>query len=205
MIRNIVFDLGNVLISFRPSEYLEKENYPPEFSKRLLADVFGSQEWLLLDKGVITLEETINGIATRSSLKRAEIASGFNMRTDIMLPLDNNISVLPGLKKQGLRLYYLSNFPGDIFGEIKNRNVFFKYFDGGIISAEVRQSKPDLAIFYIFLEKYKIIPEESLYIDDLEINVQAAVSIGMKGYCTYGSLNISSDLKQLISKLSIKS
>jgi putative hydrolase of the HAD superfamily len=205
MIRNIVFDLGNVLISFRPAEYLEKNNYPPEIRKTILTDIFGSQEWLLLDKGEISLEEAVERISGKSALKREEIALIFKLRTDIMFPLESNASVLPGLKEKGFRLYYLSNFPADIFGEIRNRNGFFGYFDGGIISAEVKHSKPDLTIFNIFFEKYNLKPEESLYIDDIEVNIEAARSAGMKGYCTYGSTTISDDLENLIASLIINS
>ena len=205
MIRNIVFDLGNVLISFRPAEYLEKNNYPHEIRKRIIADIFGSQEWLLLDKGEISLGEAIERISGKSILKREEIALIFKIRTDIMFPLESNANVLPGLKEKGFRLYYLSNFPADIFSEIKNRNDFFGYFDGGIISAEVKHSKPDLTIFNIFFERYGLKPEESLYIDDIEVNVEAARSTGMKGYCTYGSTTISDDLENVIASLIINS
>ena len=198
MIRNIVFDLGNVLISFRPSEYLVKNNYSPEVRKIILTDIFGSPEWLLLDNGDISLDEAIDRIAEKSILKRKEIALIFEKRTAIMFPLGNNISVLPELKKQGFSLYYLSNFPIDIFSEIRNGNNFFKYFEGGIISSEVNHSKPDVRIYNIFLQKYNLKAEETLYVDDLEINIKAAESIGMKCYCTYGSLNIADKLKNLI-------
>jgi putative hydrolase of the HAD superfamily len=78
----------------------------------------------------------------------------------------------------------------DIFEEIKAGYFFFRYFDGGIISAEAKVSKPDGRIYEVLLKKYSLIPEESLFIDDLEINVKAAESIGMKGLCTFGSLGI---------------
>lgn len=181
MIRNIVFDLGNVLISFRPSEYLEKNNYRPEIRDIILRDIFGSQEWLLIDNGNLTPEEAIDSISRRSSLKREEIALIFNKRTDIMFPLESNVRLLPKLKKRGFKLYYLSNFPLDIFDEIKNGYSFFRYFDGGLISAEVKQSKPDVRIYQILFDKYSISPEESLYIDDNEPNVKAAEFLGMKG------------------------
>lgn len=204
MIRNIVFDLGNVLISFRPAEYLEKQNYPAKIRNTILTDIFGSGEWLLLDNGNISLEEAIDSIAKKSSLKREEIAFIFNKRTEIMFPLENNIRLLPGLKKQGFKLYYLSNFPLDIFDEIKNGYFFFKYFDGGLISAEVNCSKPDVWIFKVFLEKYNLKPEECCYIDDIIINVKTALTTGMQGYCTSGSADISVDLRNLLSVPSCK-
>lgn len=196
MIRNIVFDLGNVLISFRPSEYLEKNNYPLVKRQIILSDVFWSKEWLLLDNGDLTPGEAIDSIAEKSSLTKQEIALIFNKRTDIMFPLDDTIKILPGLKEEGYMLYYLSNFPADIFDEVKRSYPFFKYFDGGIISADVRFSKPDPGIFNVFFEKYNLRADECFYIDDIEENVIAAVSFGMKGFFTAGSTDVSKELHQ---------
>lgn len=196
MIKNIIFDLGNVLISFVPSEYLKKKNYPLKIKNTILRDIFNSKEWILLDNGVITIREAIDSIAKKSSLKREEIALVFNFRQDIMFPLDSNIRILPELKKQGFKLYFLSNFPLDIFDEIKNGYYFFKYFDGGIISSEVKISKPDIKIYKLLLSKYSLMPHECLYIDDIEKNVMAAESAGMKGLTTYGSQDISVMVKK---------
>ncbi len=86
----------------------------------------------------------------------------------------------------------------DIFEEIKTGYYFFKYFDGGIISSEAKFSKPDSRIYEILLEKYSLIPEECLYIDDLEINVKAAEVAGMKGLVTFGSLEVYKELEKAL-------
>jgi putative hydrolase of the HAD superfamily len=198
MIKNIVFDLGNVLISFRPSEYFDKKEYPENIKVRILSDIFRSNEWAMLDKGEISTPEAIDAIALKSSLKKEEIAHIFNLRTDLMFPLDQNVRLLPELKKQGYRLYFLSNFPADIFEEIRTGYYFFKHFDGGIISGEAKFSKPDNRIYEILLEKYSLTAEESLFVDDLEENVNTAVSVGMRGLITYGSLDISKELDQTL-------
>ena len=122
MIRNVIFDLGNVLISFRPSEYLDKKEYSKEVKASILSDIFNTKEWLQLDNGDITVPEAINSIAARSSLAKEEIAGIFDLRTDIMVPIDQNVILLPELKKRGFRLYYLSNFPIDIFQNIRSDN-----------------------------------------------------------------------------------
>ena len=62
MIKNIVFDLGNVLISFRPSEFFDKKNYPETIKAKILSDIFGSKEWLMLDNGEISTPEAIDAI-----------------------------------------------------------------------------------------------------------------------------------------------
>jgi len=198
MIKNIIFDLGNVLISFVPSDYLKKKNYPQNIRNTILNDVFHSEEWKMLDNGDITISEAIDMISRKSVLKREEIALVFNFRTDIMFPLDDNVRLLPALKKHGFSLYYLSNFPLDIFEEIKNDYFFFRYFSGGIISSEVKLSKPDVKIFKYIQNEYSLLPEETLYIDDMEENVKSAESTGMHGLITNGSPKILSELEELL-------
>jgi putative hydrolase of the HAD superfamily len=198
MIKNIIFDLGNVLISFKPAEYFEKKKYPENIKNTILSDIFGSDEWLKLDNGEITTPEAIESISKRSSLNKKEIAHIFNLRTDLMFPLDTNVRLLPGLKKRGFRLYYLSNFPGDIFDEVRSGYYFFKYFDGGLISAIVKSSKPDVGIYKTIMEKYSLIADECLFIDDIEKNVKTAESLGMKGIATNGSLEISKEIEEAL-------
>jgi glucose-1-phosphatase len=200
MIKNIVFDLGNVLISFKPSEYFDKKNYPYNLKNTILSDIFASREWLMLDNGDITTDEAIESISNRSSLKKEEIIHIFNQRTDLMYPIDQNARILPGLKMRGFNLYYLSNFPIDIFDEVKNGYYFFKYFDGGIISAEAKVSKPDKLAYELLLRKYNLEAGETLFIDDMEINVKAAESCGLHGIVTHGSFDILSKIENTLSQ-----
>jgi FMN phosphatase YigB (HAD superfamily) len=181
MIKNIIFDLGNVLLSWNPGEFFERSGHGSEEVRIILKDIFKSTEWSMLDNGDITTSEAIDLIASGSSLKRASICAIFDLRTKVIFPLVKNIKMLPELNKEGFNLYYLSNFPLDFFEEVKKQYDFFKYFNGGIISAEVGCSKPDIRIYKIFLVKYNLTPEECLYIDDIEINVRVAESFGMKG------------------------
>jgi len=201
MVRNIIFDLGNVLISFIPSEYLKKLNYPANIRNTIIHDIFQSEEWKKLDNGDITVREAIESIVPKSALKREEIALVFDLRADIMFPLDDNVRLLPALKKLGFRVYYLSNFHLDIFEIVSHDYYFFRHFDGGIISADVKLSKPDERIYRLLLKKYTLKPEESLYIDDIEENVLAAEKVGMSALLTNGSPKFIADLEK---KLNIK-
>lgn len=182
MITTIVFDLGNVLVSFRPEEFLTHNGYDNALRDVIINDIFRSREWLAIDNGDITTAEAIDILSQKSSLSRAEIISVFDLRTKIIVPIAGNINLLPGLKKRGFKLYYLSNFPDDIFDEVFSGIPFFKYFDGGIISARVNASKPDKKIFGIMIEKYSLTAGECLFIDDSETNVKAAEAAGMKGF-----------------------
>jgi len=98
MIKNLVFDLGNVLISFRPSEYLDKKEYSGTIKSKILSDIFDSKEWGMLDNGDINTKEAIDRISKKSSLNLDEITHIFNLRREIIFPLDQNVRLLPGLK-----------------------------------------------------------------------------------------------------------
>lgn len=199
-IKNIVFDLGNVLISFNPEEYLIRKDYSRHIRETIMKDIFLSQEWKSLDNGDITTSEAIDSITLKSSLTRDEINVVFNFRTEIMFPLDQNVRLLPGLKQQGFKLYYLSNFPLDTFEEIRNGYFFFRHFEGGVISSEVKLSKPDIRIYELLLSQYSLLPSESLFIDDLEVNVKAAMAVGMNGLTTFGEADISAMLAEVLGR-----
>ncbi|HVN58440.1 MAG TPA: HAD family phosphatase [Bacteroidales bacterium] len=179
MIRNIIFDLGNVLLSWKPEEYLINNGYPERERRVILEDVFRSREWLALDNGDMTLDEAVRRISLNSSLKTGEIYSVFNLRLKILSPITANTKVVPELKKAGFRLYYLSNFPEDIFDEVEMKHEFFSFFDGGFISARAKASKPDEKIFRLLLDTYDLKPEECLFIDDTHANAVSAGAFGI--------------------------
>ncbi|MBK7132149.1 MAG: HAD-IA family hydrolase [Bacteroidales bacterium] len=91
----------------------------------------------------------------------------------------------------------------DLFEEVKTGYYFFKYFDGGVISAEAKASKPDLKIYNILLEKYNLVPNECLFIDDLEVNVRAAEAAGMNGLVTFGALGLSREIETALASAAI--
>ena len=204
MIKNIIFDIGNVLISFKPAEFLDKMGYPENTKNIILRHIFKSKEWQLIDNGDLSTGEAIDSIASRSPLKRQEIIDIFDLRTNMLQPIARNIKLLPSLKKRGFKLYFLSNFPSDIFDDVFKTFPLFRFFDGGIISARVKASKPDKKIFEILLNKYSLLPSESLFIDDLEPNVKTAESIGMTGIWLYDSVGLAELIENKLTRISLR-
>lgn len=203
MIKNVVFDLGNVLISFRPPEFLDKINFTEPLKSAILTDIFHSSYWMMLDSGDLTTDEALEGIKANSTLDKALIDEIFERRIEILIPIPSNIRLLPELKKHGYRLFYLSNFPNDLWSQVRNGHrakdyEFFKYFDGGLISAEARSSKPDKKIYNDLLQKYSLVPQECFYLDDIEKNVRSAELAGMKGFTTFGSHEIYPEVKRML-------
>lgn len=177
-IRNIVFDLGNVLISYQPEDFHLKKGDSAENTELFISDVYNSPEWQLIDKGEMSVDEAVMSIASRSCLSGSEIARIFNLREELLSAIDINIALLKQLKTARFGLYYISNFAEDMFSLLSKKYEFFTLFDGGIYSASVKILKPDPEIFRRLIKDCNLKASESLFIDDLKQNTDAAAREG---------------------------
>lgn len=178
MIKNVIFDLGNVLINFNPMEYLHKKVSDKEKIQEIFEEIFLSEEWAMLDKGVITEEEAIERICSRSNGNDELIRVVMDNWYEMLTPIEDIVETLKRLKDKGYKVYYLSNFHMLAFENVTNRHEFFKYFDGGVVSFKEKLLKPENDIYNKLIERYKINPKESVFIDDTEINIEGAKKLG---------------------------
>mgnify|MGYP000606512529 FL=1 len=193
MIKNIIFDLGNVLIKYSSESFLEK-NVKKERQEKFIATVFKSKEWLELDRGTLSYEDAIEKFAEIIPEDRENLEKLFkNNIMDCLAPIEENIEILKKLKKKGYNLFVLSNFHRPAFEQVQKEWEFFDEFDGGVISCYCHLLKPNQRIYELLLARYGLIPEETLFIDDTKINVEKAEKIGMEG--------IYLDLPEMLEKL----
>lgn len=193
MIKNIIFDLGNVLIKYSPESFLET-NVKKERQEKFIATVFKSKEWLELDRGTLSYEDAIEKFAEIIPEDRENLEKLFkNNIMDCLAPIEENIEILKKLKKKGYNLFVLSNFHRPAFEQVQKEWEFFDEFDGGVISCYCHLLKPNQRIYELLLARYGLIPEETLFIDDTKINVEKAEKIGMEG--------IYLDLPEMLEKL----
>ncbi|MGN0025550.1 MAG: HAD family hydrolase [Clostridium sp.] len=200
MYKNIVFDLGNVLLDFNPRDYL-KSKISGDKLEDVFKAVFTSEEWIMLDRGTITEKEAINNIISRNSTYINEINLAFESWYDILKPIEESINILMSLKKNGYKIYYLSNFHQLAFAEVTKKNSFFELFDGGVVSYEEKLIKPEEDIYKLVLDRYKLNPSETIFIDDTKVNVDAANSIGIKGILFKDSEKLREELNSLEVKI----
>lgn len=178
---NFIFDIGNVILSFKPEIFL-KGLWDSETQIDIINKiVFTSMEWILLDKGIITHEEAVNRMCSASPENEGLIRKTMECYQDMFVPLDETVAFLYDLKKQNQKLYYLSNFHKKASEWIIAMYPFFSLFDGGIFSCDVHLLKPDLKIYHLLLEKYKLESEMCIFMDDTEENVIAAKEVGING------------------------
>jgi len=177
VIKNIIFDIGNVLVYYKPIEFLSKK-YPQEDVLFLFSAIFDTQEWLELDKGTKTETEVLRIFIERNPEREAILRDVMLDLCSIFAPIESTVKILNLLKARGYNLLYLSNISHQIYACIFKKYDFFNNFDGGIISAKLNMMKPDAEIYQSLLSKFNIKPEESIFIDDTIQNTLAAEQLG---------------------------
>lgn len=174
MYKNIIFDLGNVLLNFRPEEYLKTKIAEVDKVSEVHKELFQSEEWVMLDRGTLTEEEAKSIIIKNSNKNGHLIKLAFENWYELLTPIEDSVKVLKELKDAKYKVYFLSNFHLIAFEYVTKRYDFFNLFDGGIVSYKEKSIKPENGIYKRIIEEYKIKPEESIFIDDFQGNIEGA-------------------------------
>jgi len=178
---NFIFDVGNVLVSYKPKVYLEGLFSDEALAERLNDIIFKSPEWLLMDRGVMTHNEATQVFCAREPELQSAIREAMRNVNDIFTPINETIELLPVVKQAGHRLYYLSNIHKEIRDFLLLNHAYFSLFNGGVFSCDVHLTKPSPEIYRHLIDKCQLVPEECLFFDDVEENVSAAEKEGLKG------------------------
>ena len=201
-IRNIVFDMGNVLIRFDPTYFLDREGvHDPGDRKSILNELFLSTEWAQMDLGTLTEEtaeplilprfpERLHGTVKRLLYSWAEPGDAMPGMEDLA----------KRLKEAGYRLLLLSN------ASVAQHTYWPRFsvsrlLEGKLISCDVRVVKPNPQIYQLFTDKFLLKPEECLFIDDAPANVAAAIGCGWQGIVFHGDVK---ELEVKMQKLGIR-
>ena len=198
MIKNIVFDMGNVIIDFNPKEIVNNYTKNNEDKKILLDIVFYGQEWLDLDRGTLELPDAIKQIREKLPINLKDTGEKIlKTWTEYISEDDKMKNLMKDLKKKGYNTYILSNAPYNMFKYLSNSEIP-TLVDGMVISCEEKTSKPEEEIYNRLFTRFNLKPEESFFIDDREPNIKASKKLGMDGHI-YDMNNIEdliSDLKK---------
>lgn len=181
MITTVIFDIGNVLVSFDWQTHLDSFGFSSE-KREIIADaVFRNNDWNEMDRGVLTIEECIARFISHAPQYAEDIRKIVLGVRETIQPLPYTEELLRTLRANGLNLYYLSNYGKFGYEETKDKLAFTKMMDGGLYSYEAQMIKPNLWIYAELCERYHIHPMEAVFLDDNLANVNAARAFGMKG------------------------
>jgi putative hydrolase of the HAD superfamily len=187
---NIVFDFGAVLFTWRPADMIAQhlsEHAPTSaHAQQLAKDIFHHADWQDFDRGVLALEPVVQRTASRLKLPHAQLEAFLSPIGERLQPINSTVALLAKLKArreagEPLRLYYLSNMPAPFARTLEQRHEFLSWFNGGIFSGDVQLAKPDPAIYQLLAERHGLESARTVFIDDLDINIQAAQALGWRG------------------------
>lgn len=199
MIKNIIFDAGNVLVTFDPDRYLEKLGYDDLTKKKVEEAVFKHPLWNENDRGLLSDEELLNGFVANAPEYKEQINEAFEKIGDAIELLPHTMEWIKGLKTKGYNLYVLSNYGEYTFKQSKHKLQFLPYMDGTIFSFEYKVIKPEKEIYELLLNKFDLKPEESLFIDDKLENVEAARALGFSGIQFQNYEQVKNELEGVLS------
>ena len=185
MIKNIVFDMGKVLVHYNADMVCRHFIEDEEERKAVRMAVFESHEWLFLDMGVISEEEALKKMQERLDTEHAKKMAALcleHWHEYNMWPDPEMGEVVRRFKEKGYGIYLCSNASLRLL-TCYNIIPGIEYFDGILFSAEVKCIKPQKEMYCHLFERFQLNPEECFFIDDMPLNIEGAKACGMEGYC----------------------
>lgn len=186
MIKNIILDMGNVLLSFNPEIPLNEFCDTEEAKEIIRKELFQGPEWIQGDYGFITNAERFEPVSKRVPAKFHEQLKKCTLEWDICLkPVPGAREFCRFVKSRNFKIFVLSN-ADNTFHNYFPGFMEETFFDGIMVSAEVHMIKPESGIYEHFIHTFGLAPEECLFIDDREENIAGAEKAGIKGFVFKG-------------------
>ena len=204
---NLVFDFGAVLFHWQPAHlvagYFPQQAATPVAAAQLAQSVFGHADWHAFDQGCLSLDAVVARTAQRLSLPEAPLQALIAGIGAGLEPIDATVNILAALlqrreQRGNLRLYYLSNMPAPYARTLERKHAFLQWFDGGIFSGDVLRCKPDPAIYQMLQARHALEPKQTVFIDDLQANVDAACALGWRGVHFVSAQQLQQSLANLL-------
>ncbi len=190
MIKNIVFDVGDVLVDFRYKDYMRDLGMDEETVEFLSQNIVLTEFWHELDLGFRTNEEARVHFTGKYPEYKDEINRFWDNPSEIVREYDYSAGLLQGLKDKGYGVYVLSNYPIEISELHWPKFRFLPIADGYIISGYERMTKPSPEIYKLLESRFGIKLSECLFVDDRQVNIDGAEAVGMQAVLFTGYRDI---------------
>ena len=181
MKKNLIFDVGDVLIGYRWKEMLTDDfGLSEERAEEIGMGIFEDPIWAEFDKGLVSIDELVEHYCRRFPEEVKTVRRFFYGEDLIAVRRDKVWNRIEELKQKGYGIFILSNYSEYLFRKHTDGLPFRDKLDGGIVSYQVNMLKPDPQIYIHLLEKYGLDPEECIFYDDRKDNVEAARAMGIE-------------------------
>ena len=198
MIKNIIFDVGNVLVDFDPEFLLRSWDIDDTARTLLYEHVFHSPIWNEYDRSTESVDEIKEHFCKKLPQYRSYIDEIFDSISVMHKTRDFVMPWLTELKKKGYRLYILSNYAQNTYDKTYHDLPFLEVMDGIVFSFQCHYIKPENEIYEHLLQTYNLVPSESVFIDDKADNIQKAKEYGIHGIIFTRYEDAKNKLKKLL-------
>ena len=200
MIKNVIFDIGNVLTHFEWENFLKSFHYSDEITKRIAKASVKDYVWNQYDLGLMEENEILENFINNDKQLEKEIRNTYRSLHGIVTRADYAIPWIKELKEKGYQVYYLSNFSRKALNDCSDALDFLPETDGGILSFMEHLIKPMPEIYQLLISRYQLKPDECVFLDDLCDNVNAADKLGINTILFKSFIQAKEDLQALLNK-----
>ena len=199
MVKNIIFDIGQVLVNYDWRGYIRSLGYEGETAERIGRAMFAAPDWNELDRGVLSTEEVVERFVRNDPAIERELRDAFRRSGETISEREYAVPWVREMKERGFRVYYLSNYSDYIYqGSRHILEKFLREMDGGVFSWKVQMIKPDEGIYRRLLETYGLKAEECVFMDDNPANVETAKRLGIQGIVFTGYEETRQKLEEML-------
>ena len=177
--RAFIFDVGNVLLRWSPTEILRRALPAEADAERYSRGIFLHDRWLDLDRGQVDQAEAAGEFASAVGCSVGEVLRILRAGQEALVPLSPGIELLAELHEQEQDLICLTNMSRETYAHVRPKYTFWSRFRGIVVSGHVRMAKPDREIFEHTLHEYALDPADTVFIDDHRANIESARSLGI--------------------------
>ena len=177
-IRNVVFDVGGVLLEWNPPAVVARMYPDPAVQAVIREQMFEHADWHEFDRGTLSYASAIEHFAKTTGRSTDETRALIHATRESLQPIEDTVRMVDQLAEAGIHLYLLSNMPESTFEYLVKQHKFFAKFRKLVISGTILLVKPMPAIYKHLVDQTGIVPAESVFIDDLLKNVVAARECG---------------------------
>jgi putative hydrolase of the HAD superfamily len=195
---DIVFDIGNVIFEWNPQKLLDSLFLSKSESKEAMENIIAHDDWQMLDKGTLSLEESISRANDRCNIEVNKIRKLFEETPKSLKLIQDTVNAIMELSGIGYSLYVLSNMHKHSFEYLSKTYDIWRYFSGIVISSHIKSIKPEPEIFEYLIGTYNLIPRNTVFLDDLKCNIDAAKKFGLNTIHVKNASQSKEELYQMI-------
>jgi putative hydrolase of the HAD superfamily len=177
----VIFDLGNVVFDWDVEKILKTLDLGVEDSRLLRRELFSHQDWLDMDHGKALESTIVSKVCERSGLSGDVVENALLVAKNSLVTIEQSIVLMEEISNKGIEMFCLSNMSRETYSHISGHDLF-DMFSGIVISGIEGCMKPNDDIFHLAIDRFKVNPSETLFIDDSLPNIETAQRLGINGF-----------------------